>query len=481
MTKYLRPVLAAVLAVILATTAFAQAETVTLGDITLDLPTGYIVDELAPSTYAVSDAADEYGVILLTGDAVELFGFAAGTTPADVMLLSDDTIGTVTGTPEAVSLPSGDGFYAEASFADLGNGFIVAVEGEYGLLVAFVAGEYPSGFEQTALEIIGSVVIDSVAAPEPTATPDKGETPVETPTEVDPVALGEIDGETCPIPVEALPEQTVVFCPGVVVTLPDGWAISEGTVEVDNFAPINRDEFTVSLSTLVMEISPFYNPDTYIRDTLTILADINGHTTFDPAEHVKTLVEEDGRTVLYYDAADYVEPADDAAMVMRQATYIVILNNDLFVTHTFTWFPSFAGEGVEDEISAIAEATVLADFYDGAPALMELDGETVFIHEATGTESTYSFRFNAEETFVVSCPASAEEYGGIVWGTEVYTSDSSICSAAVHAGVITQADGGLVLVTMLPGQDSYVGSTANGITTIDYAAWDESFTVSALE
>lgn len=62
-----------------------------------------------------------------------------------------------------------------------------------------------------------------------------------------------------------------------------------------------------------------------------------------------------------------------------------------------------------------------------------------------------------------------------VWGTEVYTDDSSVCSAAVHAGLITVADGGLVVIEITPGEESYVGSTANGITTNDYASWPGSF------
>ena len=56
-----------------------------------------------------------------------------------------------------------------------------------------------------------------------------------------------------------------------------------------------------------------------------------------------------------------------------------------------------------------------------------------------------------------------------VWGTGVYTSDSSICTAAVLEGLITVADGGVVVVEVVDGEDSYRGSTANGVTSLDYA------------
>ena len=62
-----------------------------------------------------------------------------------------------------------------------------------------------------------------------------------------------------------------------------------------------------------------------------------------------------------------------------------------------------------------------------------------------------------------------------VWGTDVYTSDSSICTAAVLEGLITVEDGGVVVVDVVDGEDSYVGSTANGVTSQDYGAYAPSF------
>jgi hypothetical protein len=74
-----------------------------------------------------------------------------------------------------------------------------------------------------------------------------------------------------------------------------------------------------------------------------------------------------------------------------------------------------------------------------------------------------------------NCPASGTPR--TVWGADVYTDDSSICTAAVHAGSITMAAGGLVTIEIRPAQSSYSGSTRNGITTLDFGAWDRSFVV----
>jgi hypothetical protein len=74
-----------------------------------------------------------------------------------------------------------------------------------------------------------------------------------------------------------------------------------------------------------------------------------------------------------------------------------------------------------------------------------------------------------------NCPASGTPQK--VWGADTYTDDSSICTAAVHAGRITLAAGGQVTIEIRPGLSSYGGSSRNGITSLDYDEWDRSFMV----
>ena len=50
--------------------------------------------------------------------------------------------------------------------------------------------------------------------------------------------------------------------------------------------------------------------------------------------------------------------------------------------------------------------------------------------------------------FVYVCPANGSR--GQVWGTALYTDDSSVCTAAVHEGLITIADGGIVTSSTFP-------------------------------
>ena len=58
-----------------------------------------------------------------------------------------------------------------------------------------------------------------------------------------------------------------------------------------------------------------------------------------------------------------------------------------------------------------------------------------------------------------------------VFGTDVYTDDSYICSAAVHRGVITQQSGGLATIQLLNGHMEFAASTRNGVTSLAQASW----------
>ncbi len=71
---------------------------------------------------------------------------------------------------------------------------------------------------------------------------------------------------------------------------------------------------------------------------------------------------------------------------------------------------------------------------------------------------------------------------GQVIGSGPYTDGSSICSAAVHAGAIRAASGGLVTIELRPGQTHYVGSVSHYVQSEDYEQfWSGSFLVIASE
>ena len=71
-----------------------------------------------------------------------------------------------------------------------------------------------------------------------------------------------------------------------------------------------------------------------------------------------------------------------------------------------------------------------------------------------------------------SCPAG--DGTGSVWGASVYTTDSSVCRAARHAGAVG-AGGGSVTVFVAGGCSSYDGTTKNGVTTASWGSFGHSF------
>lgn len=89
------------------------------------------------------------------------------------------------------------------------------------------------------------------------------------------------------------------------------------------------------------------------------------------------------------------------------------------------------------------------------------------------TQNAVATRANLGQPTTVMCPPGGTL--GSVWGTDVYTDDSSVCSAAVHAGRITPAMGGPVTYFAQPGQAMYLGSNRNGVTTSNFGAFGGSF------
>lgn len=84
------------------------------------------------------------------------------------------------------------------------------------------------------------------------------------------------------------------------------------------------------------------------------------------------------------------------------------------------------------------------------------------------------YRAETDETFFFEVTGDID---GSVWGTDIYTDDSNLASAAVHAGILEDGETGVVEVTICPGEDSYEGSESNGILSMDYGSWSGSYTV----
>ncbi|NXA32641.1 VITRN protein, partial [Eudromia elegans] len=78
--------------------------------------------------------------------------------------------------------------------------------------------------------------------------------------------------------------------------------------------------------------------------------------------------------------------------------------------------------------------------------------------------------------FIAKCPPGCQDVKYRVYGTDIYASFSSVCSAAIHSGVIDNA-GGKILVQKVAGHSGYRGSFSNGVRSLSLPRWRESFLV----
>jgi hypothetical protein len=66
---------------------------------------------------------------------------------------------------------------------------------------------------------------------------------------------------------------------------------------------------------------------------------------------------------------------------------------------------------------------------------------------------------------------------GSVWGTDVYTGDSALATAAVHAGAVKAGETAVVRVAVMPPLAQYRGSVRNGVSSHDYGRFGSAYRV----
>jgi hypothetical protein len=114
-------------------------------------------------------------------------------------------------------------------------------------------------------------------------------------------------------------------------------------------------------------------------------------------------------------------------------------------------------------------------FPDTSPVAPDTLPDGRVVHDLQGDWLTEANMVAATTVGVIRMTCSPGGSGGSVWGTDIYTDDSSICEAAVHAGVIRRAEGGVVHFERLGSQPSFQGSERNGVSTLSYPTWPGSF------
>ena len=80
---------------------------------------------------------------------------------------------------------------------------------------------------------------------------------------------------------------------------------------------------------------------------------------------------------------------------------------------------------------------------------------------------TYYFRVDGQDS-------------GSVWGTDIYTGDSALAAAAVHAGAVGLGETKVIKVTVVEPLPHYQGSSRNGIHSHEFGPYKTAYRIDPL-
>lgn len=92
--------------------------------------------------------------------------------------------------------------------------------------------------------------------------------------------------------------------------------------------------------------------------------------------------------------------------------------------------------------------------------------------ETTGADPMFSGPKGSK--FTANCPKECTAIPLNVIGTAIYTDNSSVCQAAIHFGVLSDA-GGEIEIEIEDGKKRYKGSSKNGLNSVDKGEYMRSF------
>ena len=69
---------------------------------------------------------------------------------------------------------------------------------------------------------------------------------------------------------------------------------------------------------------------------------------------------------------------------------------------------------------------------------------------------------------------------GQLWGTDIYSGDSTIGAAAVHAGLLKPGETDVLRVTVVTPPEKFAGTGRNGVTSTEYGRYQYAWKLSAI-
>lgn len=278
--------------------------------------------------------------------------------------------------------------------------------------------------------------------------------------------------------VDTFPPNTVYMARRVEFTYPDNYTLEASQTSINDTAVLMRDDFGAFVT--VMHV---FSTDDIIEFILPVIAERPVE-----ADEFEVTVRDDGATVRLLDLLS--DLPDDAAIGWLY--YIVELGTDLTYAIQFQVISLGNIEEAFEEAAQIANTLQLRDMdgmTDGMsgfePPRMDVvvDGEvlSVPVFEAFCSMDAIMFVSPDEPHAVFECPSNCDNTSGAIWGTDIYSIDSSVCVAAIHAGVLELGEAGSVVVTYVEGQESYEASERNSISSMSWGSYFGSYSLSPVE
>lgn len=469
---------AVLLLVTFAGSAFAQelSESITTsGGLTVRYPAEYEAYEIEPLVVEVSDPSS--GLIVAVGDAItEAFGVTAESplTTIETMrqLLAEDGADIEMGEVEELTLGDRPAFR-----------FAASSEGEQVMVYSFRLADDTLAVGLVQISENGPALEAMIAIAEPvflSAEYDANNpgTGVGSNMSGDPIEIIElatpdvIEGSDIippagePLRLDQMPEGLVVFRTNAVIDRPQDWETDETGV-VYSSVSFFRSNYMESLLIMDMETLEF---DLIKEIYLPIIASLSSDADFDPETLRRDETLPDGRAMQIYSSLSVEDAFGITVLIV-----VELLPDRWGVVQATNYDMNGDGEAFVAEIIELARSFRFDVTADPRNSYITLEDGSVALMRSFQCFDTDFGLFDEGDSVSGICPAGCDPT--IIWGTDVYTNDSGLCTAAAHAGVITLAEGGPITIIREPGRDEYPASTQNGITSEPWGSWGGSFRV----
>lgn len=175
--------------------------------------------------------------------------------------------------------------------------------------------------------------------------------------------------------------------------------------------------------------------------------------SIDAASHEEPLIPPEAQGIL-----DRFEA--DAKDIRRGAAAEIDEHRQALITILQAMQDRYTRDALLDEAVAIRDQLLILRF--------------AHLHPKSDPGNLTRFARRIGQTFYFTITGAGQ---GAVWGTDVYTCDSNLAAAAVHAGALKIGRRGVVKVTIVDSPEQHVGTQRHGVGTLPFGPFRASYKI----